>query len=131
MNTLSREITRSFFERAGGCEALETRWRALVHTGARRQLGPEHYLLYQALRGKDWRKAFTPVTNARKLANGGFYAWALHRALRAIHSPRQQANLLAPFGELVDAAALERVRALLPTSAAEFERGAYREPVHG
>jgi hypothetical protein len=121
MNTLPKTITRSFFQSDEGYQALERHWSALVSSEARSTLGPEHHLLYQALRGKDWRKAFAPITNRTRLANGAFYDWGLQHALRRIHSEWAQAKLLLPFGELIDGETLHKVRAVLPNRVAGFE----------
>lgn len=75
MNTLSKTDTATFItqeERA----ALEAQWRTIRNTAS-----PAHHLLYAALRGKDWRKGFTPPKNQTWLNNGGFYQWALWNAL--------------------------------------------------
>lgn len=138
MNTLGKDYTRAFFaapnddsddvadtsghaveleHAAQGYRALEARWAVLM--AQRTKLGPEHHLLYAALRGRDWRRGFTPISNARKLENGGFYGWALQRALRRIGAaPKNRdamESLLAPFDGLVSAEAVRRVCALLPT----------------
>jgi hypothetical protein len=136
MNTLPKEITRSYFKSDEGYLALERHWSSLVNSEARSTLGPEHYLLYQALRGKDWRKAFTPITNQKKLANGAFYDWGLQHALRRIHSHWAQEELLKPFAGLIDAGifevdAFKKLSAMLPRSIAGFEVAeAYEVSVH-
>ena len=89
--------------------------------------GPEHFLLYQALRGKDWRKAFAPITNTKKLENGGFWAWGRLRAVAAVHSSVRQEALLQPFGGVVTAETLAGVRARLPRRVQDAEACAYLE----
>ncbi|MBV9866157.1 MAG: hypothetical protein JO316_12455 [Abitibacteriaceae bacterium] len=127
MNTLSKETTGAFFQASGqdntleGYAALQAHWSSLVNSPAAAKLGPEHHLLYQALRGKDWRKAFAPITNSRKLANGAFYNWGLQHALRGIHSQHTQDKLLAPFGNLINEQVLQQVRGLLPKRVLGFE----------
>ncbi len=106
---------------------LRDHWRALVCSEARHRLRPEHFLLYQALRGKDWRTSFAPITNTRKLDNGGFWAWGRLRALAAIHSSVHEENLLQPFGGLVTAEILEQVRTRLPRRVQDAEATAYLE----
>ena len=121
LDALTEDMTRSFFGSNEGYVALERHWSALVNSPARKQLGPEHYLLYQALRGKDWRKGFTPITDHRKMDNGGFYDWGLYHALRRLHSEWAQEKLLQPFAEVVDAETLQKVRAMLPRHVNSFE----------
>ena len=122
MNTLPRDITRSWFGSESDYTALTRHWSAAVRgTASRAAIGPEHHLLYLALRGRDWRRAFTPITNERKIDNGAFYDWGLHRALPAIHSEWEPDRLLAPFGGRVSREALARVRALLPQRVDSFD----------
>ena len=125
-NTLTREVTRTFFGSDEGYYALERYWSALVNSPARKTLGSEQHLLYQSLRGKDWRKGFAPITNGGKRDNGAFYDWGLCHALRRLHSASAQEDLLAPFAVLIDsglldAQVLEKVRSVLPRSVPDFE----------
>lgn len=122
MNTLSKTVTGQFFSSATEFHTLETHWRSLINSASKSQLTAAHYLLYQALRGKDWRKAFTPITNQRKLANGAFCGWGLWAALDAIHYQPTEV-LLAPFGDKVTPAMLQAVRQLLPYSRKLFSYG--------
>ena len=131
MDTLAKRETRSFFGSDEGYTALERHWSALVNSPARKTLGPEHYLLYQALRGKDWRRGFTPITNRRKLENGAFYDWGLNHALRRLHSEWAREKLLKPFARVVNAETLQKVRAVLPKRLNSFEVAqAYEVPTH-
>ena len=124
VNTLPREITRRFFAEEDGFQRLQAHWRALVNSPARHELTAAHFLLYQALRGKDWRRAFGPVSNARKLANG--YVWGRDVALRVLPSSWRRDRLLAPFAGLVTSEAVDQLVALLPSGRAEEAAGAYR-----
>lgn len=131
MNKLTKEETRLFFGSDQGYTALERHWSGLVSGAVRKTLGPEHYLLYQALRGKDWRKGFAPITNQRKLDNGAFYDWGLYHALRRLHSERAQEKLLAPFADVVGVEMLQRVRRVLPKQLEGFVLArAYEVPDH-
>lgn len=114
MNTLSRAVTARFFPDIESYVALQRRWSALVNSDRRHELTAAHHLLYLALRGKDWRRAFMPITNRRKLENGAFVAWGLFRALGTLHYSRDEDALLAPFGDLVTPEMLRQARALLP-----------------
>jgi len=114
VNTLSRALTARFFPDIEPYVALQRYWSALVNSDRKHELTAAHHLLYLALRGKDWRRAFTPITNRRKLENGAFAAWGLFRALATLHYSRDEDALLAPFGGLVTPEMLRQVRALLP-----------------
>jgi hypothetical protein len=97
----------------------------------RHTLAAEHHLLYLALIGRDWCKAFTPTSNPRKLANGAFTGWPLFRALSVLHSPSHAPFLLAPFDGYVTSAMLAQLRPFLPrlspyrSQAADFRPGAW------
>jgi hypothetical protein len=114
MQTLPRAVTAQFFADPAAYAALRAHWRMLMTTERRHTLAAEHHLLYLALLGKDWRAGFTPISNARKLANGAFYGWQLFRALGTLHSPHHELALLAPFDGLVTAAMLAQLRAYVP-----------------
>jgi hypothetical protein len=115
MNTLSRAETAHFYADTAGYDALRQHWSALVNSERKHELTASHHVLYLALLGKDWRKAFTPITNSRKLANGAFEGWALFRAFMRLHSTLYEEDLLAPFDGLVTAQVLQAVRSYLPT----------------
>ncbi len=63
MNTLSRAMTARFFPTVNDYDALRRHWSALVNSPRKHELKAEHHLLYLVLCGKDWRAAFTPITN--------------------------------------------------------------------
>ena len=111
MNTVSRAQRVSF---APGSDMLRARWRALLASPNRHSLTAVHHLLYQALRGRDWRRGFVPPTNPRKIANGAFFGWGLFRALQDLHDSRREAEILKPFDGLIDQAALDVLRRLIP-----------------
>lgn len=67
MNTLSKAITAQWFQSEGDYEALRAWWKAKVDNGP---TGSADMMLYMTLLGRDWRKAFTPITNTVKLENG-------------------------------------------------------------
>jgi hypothetical protein len=73
MNTLSRAITARFFPQPDSYNALRKKWSDLINSERRHELTSAHHLLYLALIGKDWRKAFTTISNQRKLDNGAFW----------------------------------------------------------
>ena len=71
MNTLGKAITKQFFHNESGFDLLQHDWqRNWQDKSLVEKLEPIHFFLYQALRGKDWRKAFTAVTNDNKIENG-------------------------------------------------------------
>jgi hypothetical protein len=123
MNTLSKQITRRFFCNAEGYDRLRARMNDLMCQDRQRaaamrkahkqdsgidpatiekpRLTAAHHVLYLILRGKDWRKAFAPVTNDTLLANGATRWRAATLAIRQLHSAWHEAELLAPFSELL------------------------------
>ncbi len=85
-----------------------------MNSERKHELTASHHLLYLALLGKDWRKAFTPVTNSKKLANGAFPGWALFRAFMQLYSPFYEEQLLTPFQGIMTPEMLRAVRSYLP-----------------
>lgn len=68
---LNKSTTSQFFTHQDGYQELVAHWgRLTADKEARRTLSASHHLLYLILRGRDISRAFTPVTNERKLANG-------------------------------------------------------------
>jgi hypothetical protein len=94
--------------------ALRNRWAELVHSDLRHELKPYHYLLYLALLRRDWRKAFSPIRRATKLANGRRPYEAMTRALYMLHYPYMDATFLHQFGGALTEEMLTAVRARLP-----------------
>jgi hypothetical protein len=131
MNTLSRAVTAQVLANEDAYIALRRHWRALIDSERKHTLTAAHHLLYLALLGKDWRRAFTPITAERKLANGAFYNWGLFRALRELHRRGDEIELLAPFAGLVSTPTLDRVRDLVPLinsytyNPADFQSGSF------
>ena len=115
MNTLPRAITAQILNDNETYTVLRTHWSALMQSDRKHELTAAHHLLYLVLLGKDWRKAFTPPTNRRKLENGAFEGWVLFRALGSIHSVVASPHLLAPFDGIVTPQILQRIRDLLPS----------------
>lgn len=113
MNTLSRAQTGSL-PGAASIAVLRAHWRTLLRSPRRHALTATHHLIYQALLGRDWRRGFTPPTNARKLANGGFTDWGLFHALNRLHHNRLELDALAPFEGLITAETLSALRTLIP-----------------
>lgn len=68
MKTLGKKITQRFFLVEDGFSLMRKRWSELVNTG--HKPSSTELLLYMILRGRDYRKAFSPVTNETKLFNG-------------------------------------------------------------
>jgi hypothetical protein len=140
MNTLSRAVTARFFPNSAEYYALRQHWSSLMNSARRHELTAAHHILYLALLGKDWRKAFTPVTNPRKLANGAFAGWSLFSSFRRLHSELCNEQMIAPFEGLVTVEMLNAVRRYLPApnpyhykpeafSGGSFPLAAYLEPV--
>lgn len=116
MNTLSRALTARFFPDSNSYNALRKQWSDLINSERRHELTAAHHLLYLALIGKDWRKAFTPLTNRRKLDNGAFWGWGMFLALQTIQFKFKDDELLAPFAGLITLQMLNNLRSLLPVA---------------
>jgi hypothetical protein len=114
MNTLSRAITARFFPNQDSYNALRKQWSVLMNSKSKSGLSAAHHLLYLALVGKDWRRAFTPPTNQLKLDNGGFFGWMMFRALQTLHNSFVETELLAPFEGLITLQMLQDIRSILP-----------------
>ena len=114
MNTLSKSVTSKLLNNPEAYSTLRRRWSGLMNSASRHELSAAHHLLYLALCGKDWRKAFTPVANNRKLANGAYWNWGLFRAMRIFHNKLQEGWLLEPFDGMVTVEILNRIRAFIP-----------------
>ena len=102
MNTLSKKITPLFFreEIRHDCYAdVQALWRELHKNSEEHPLTLAHHILYAILRGKDWRKTFTPITNEVKLANGLAPDWALTEALYRLNA---HLDVFKDFEPLID-----------------------------
>lgn len=131
MKKLNKEITAAFYRDAEGYAALQAHWSCLMRDETRRHsLTAAHFLLYLILRGRNWQHAFAPMTNPRKLENGGFYNWGARRALRALHSEWEEERLLKPFAAFVRSDALCLIREWVPPLRWD-EDPLEREPYHG
>jgi hypothetical protein len=140
MNTLSRAVTARFFPNSDSYNALRKCWSGLINSERKHELTAAHHLLYLALMGRDWRKAFTPFSNKRKLNNGVFWSWGLFRALCRVHNKFSEQELLAPFDGLLTSEMLRGLRSFLPVvdpyrsrpeqfTRDSFPFDAYNEPV--
>ena len=131
MNTLSRAITARFFPNSDSYNAFRKHWSALINSERKHELSAAHHFLYLALIGKDWRKAFTPLTNRRKIDNGAFWGWKMFFALHMLHSKFNEQDLLAPFDGLITPEILQDLRRFLPLAypssfrADEFTRNSF------
>ena len=87
MKTLNRSITQNFFADENGYSALQVRWADYVtKKGLDTPLNASHHLLYAVLRGKDWTKGFTKITNKVKLDNGMREDWGTYLAINSVYS---------------------------------------------
>src|SRR5689334_8501228 len=120
MNRLNKIQTSAWFKNAGDYDALCAYWSALVNDKeARKGLSAAHHLLYAALRGKDWRRGFCPITNPRKLENGAFFDMGARHAINRLHSKWHEDSLLTPFGGWVTGEMIQQIRELIPKLAWE------------
>jgi hypothetical protein len=115
MKTLNKQITSAFFKEPDGYQRLTALWSALMQDRAlRKELGCAHHLLYAILRGKNWQKGLTPISNVVKLTNGAAYGWVGRRAIRILHGNLFRQAFLAPFADVLADDALDRIRLLVP-----------------
>ena len=75
MNTLPKAVTSTFFVNPDGFEVLSKRWKTICNDSVPRKLDAFSHYLYAILRGKDWKKGFTPPSNSTKIENGAFQGW--------------------------------------------------------
>jgi hypothetical protein len=132
---LSEEYREHFLKTRTDLAELRYLWKHYRHakTGT-------HHLIYLAVQGKDWRKAFAPLTNPTKVSAGGYYTWGMRLALneirdfcldhgqvkyiqrtqpywyRQFHQEEQQRakELLAPFGGVITSEMLRELSRMLP-----------------
>lgn len=108
-----------YFRDADHYREFRAAWKASCRENREKgHLKVEHYALYALLRESDLKKAFSPITNSRKLENGAAPYGSLKRNLAYIRSlmpglnqymqPRRDA-LLAPFGGTVTEDMLKEV----------------------
>jgi hypothetical protein len=114
MNTLSRAKTAQILGSSTTYDQIRRQWSRLINSDHKHELSAVHHLLYLALIGKDWRKSFTLPTNRRKIENGAFTGWVMFRAIWQLHSPRFEAELLAPFDGSATIEMLKQIRKLIP-----------------
>lgn len=126
MNTLSKEVTATFFRDPDGWKTFnnEFKARASKHDPS---LTAFDYFMAQVLRGKDWTKSVGTLTNPNKLVNGGRYNWTPFKVLKQLYELEGRVNkggrwltdlqLAGKFNEkyhfLTDDA-LTKIEALLP-----------------
>jgi|SRR5579859_6041229 len=113
MNTLPRAITALVFADSEHYQKLRHHWRELMRSSRKHELTAAHHLVYVALLGKDWRRAFSPITNRRKLDNGAFHGWTTFKAIEMLHKHSCEADLIAPFDGLVTQPMLQHIRQLV------------------
>jgi hypothetical protein len=115
MQTLNKRITATFYKDSEGYAAMQANWSCLMRNPEQRKsLTAAHHLLYLILRGKNWQKAFTPMTNAVKIRNGGLSGSGGRRALRQLHSTACMEELLKPFADYLHADTLFAIWKLVP-----------------
>lgn len=122
MNKLGKSVTRQFFLTDTGYEDIQARWRSLLKSGV--TLHAQHHLLYAVLRGKNYRKCFTPITKANRLQNGEWELSGLQRARRALFDKWNDPCEI--FSGIVSPMARERMKVYLP-EVTSSEQPAYRE----
>lgn len=95
-------------------------WKETCNSEAKNTLKPEHFLLYAAFRGQDWRKGFSPCTNKNKLANGYAPYYSAFTALQSIHTATKTTSmwragmLMEPFKETITKEMLIAIGNMIP-----------------
>lgn len=85
MNTLNKNITENFYkDKTDGYRSVTNIWKDIVNSPTRELLTAEDHLLYAIVRGKDYTKGFTSVTNKNKLANGRREHDTLNRTISSL-----------------------------------------------
>lgn len=111
MNKLPKEIWWSFFQDKDHYMRLRKAWAGQQHGLCQ---DPRWQLLYQILRGKDWRRAFTAPTNPGKIQNWS-HAGGLPRAIEGLRTRMKfDKEDTTWFDGTVTKPMLERALALLP-----------------
>lgn len=76
---------KTLFETKENYLAFRAHWKkAMNDEKLKHQMTSAHHALYTLLRDKDLNKAFTPITNKVKLANGAAANYGLDNALQNI-----------------------------------------------
>lgn len=135
MKTLGKEITCQFFQHESGFDLLEHDWKNNWRNDQWvSKLKPVHFFLYQAFRGKDWRKAFTPITNQNKLDNGYHSMGVVRKILQelkfatSINDPKVYQWLIEPLGSEISIDSLKVLVSYLPSERHIFGGPSYINP---
>lgn len=101
--------------------AIRRRWSELINSERRHDLKAYHHLLYLAILGKDWRRAFTPIKRETKLKNGRRPYEAATYALSILRTSYLQQEWIALFNNLLTEETLDVVRARLPKATSDMD----------
>lgn len=82
MKTLGKNTTRNFYINEDGYDRIRAIWSGIKDKG-HHPTAAEH-LLYMAVIGRDFRKAFTPITNFVKITNGLAPLFGAKKALETV-----------------------------------------------
>lgn len=116
MQTLGKSITSSFFTSPDGFSELKRIWKE-QHLD--KSPDPAVHILYLILRGKDYRRACTKLSNKNKLENGGIATWSPRHAIFRILRDQGPCNgdkpsLYDPFAGVLRLGIADFVRSLVP-----------------
>jgi len=84
--TLNRSETEVFFKDEDGYQQLVKNWSEITNSEKRSELRSIHHFLYAILRGKDWTKGFTLISNEVKLENGAAWSNGHYKAMQEFRS---------------------------------------------
>ena len=111
MNTLSKQYTSKFFTSQEDYDAFKAHWSKLVNSDRKHDLTAVHHLVYLVLTGKNWHKAFSPITKQIKLDNGA--RSEIFRAMELFNSKYNEDYISKPFDGLVTREMLVEARKLV------------------
>lgn len=114
MKTLGKKVTKSFFRTKNGWTNLKKAWVKELKAGSSFTFDPGVHLLYNALRGKDYRKGFTPTTNRKKIINGQYRDSGMMKAVASARLESTKEAVLLIFGKHITREGLESLIAMLP-----------------
>jgi len=117
MNTLGTAITSQFYVNPEtGYADITAAWKQALADKTPMNAGS--YMLYAILRGKDWRKGISPITNHNKIANGGYYNSAMYNIGYPTRIPEY-------FAEHVKPEALAIIKQMIPSFGLDLPSEAY------
>lgn len=114
MKTLGKKITKDFFITENSWKDIQKDWARELQAKNSMLENPGVHLLYNALRGKDYRKGFTATSNRKKIVNGQYRDLGLMRAIRSARLESTKEAMMFMFGDNISREGLENLISMLP-----------------